>query len=59
MEAGKALEIDGLLTGTLEVARKAGVPAPFTRSLSGLIRLRAQSTGQYAGGPSLRAGSDS
>jgi len=47
MEAGKALEIDGLLTGTLEVARKAGVAAPFTRSLSGLIRLRAQATAQY------------
>ena len=47
MEAGKSLEIDGLLTGTLEIARKAGVAAPFTRSLSGLIRLRAQSTEQY------------
>jgi 2-dehydropantoate 2-reductase len=47
MEAGKRLEIDGLLTGTLEVARKAGVPAPFTESLDGLIRLRAESTGQY------------
>jgi 2-dehydropantoate 2-reductase len=47
MEAGKPLEIDGLLTGTLEVARKAGVAAPFTHSLSGLIRLRAQATGQY------------
>jgi 2-dehydropantoate 2-reductase len=46
MEAGKPLEIDGLLTGTLEVARKAGVAAPFTRSLSGLIRLRAQVSGQ-------------
>ena len=41
------LEIDGLLTGTLEVAQKAGVPAPFTESLDGLIRLRAESTGQY------------
>jgi 2-dehydropantoate 2-reductase len=48
LEAGKSLEIDGLLTGTLEVARKAGVAAPFTESLSGLARLRAQSTGQYA-----------
>jgi 2-dehydropantoate 2-reductase len=47
MEAGKRLEIDGLLTGTLEVAQKAGVPAPFTESLDGLIRLRAESTGQY------------
>jgi 2-dehydropantoate 2-reductase len=47
LEAGKRLEIDGLLTGTLEVARKAGVAAPFTESLLGLIRLRAQTTGQY------------
>jgi 2-dehydropantoate 2-reductase len=47
LEAGKPLEIDGLLAGTLEIARKAGVPAPFTESLYGLIRARAQSTGQY------------
>jgi 2-dehydropantoate 2-reductase len=47
MEAGKRLEIDGLLTGTLEVASKAGVAAPFTESLDGLIRLRAETTGQY------------
>src|SRR6185436_12252855 len=47
LEAGKALEIDGLLAGTLEIARKAGVKAPFTESLFGLIRARAQSTGQY------------
>jgi 2-dehydropantoate 2-reductase len=47
LEAGKALEIDGLLAGTLEIARKAGVRAPFTESLYGLIRARAQSTGQY------------
>jgi 2-dehydropantoate 2-reductase len=47
MEAGKSLEIDGLLIGTLEVAQKAGVAAPFTESLAGLARLRAESTGQY------------
>ena len=47
MEGGKSLEIDGLLTGTLEIARKAGVAAPYTESLLGMIRLRAQSTGQY------------
>jgi 2-dehydropantoate 2-reductase len=47
MEGGKSLEIDGLLTGTLEIARKAGVAAPYTESLLGLIRVRAQSTGQY------------
>lgn len=48
LEAGKPLEIDGLLAATLEIARKAGVAAPLTESLLGLIRLRAQSTGQYA-----------
>ena len=47
IEGGKSLEIDGLLTATLEIARKAGVPAPFTESLLGMIRLRAQTTGQY------------
>jgi 2-dehydropantoate 2-reductase len=47
MEAGKKLEIDGLLSGTLEIARKAGVAAPFTESLAGLARLRADSSGQY------------
>jgi len=47
MEAGKPLEIDGLLAGTLEIAQKAGVRAPFTESLFGLIRARAAATGQY------------
>ena len=47
MEAGKRLEIDGLLAGTLEIARKAGIAAPFTESLAALARLRAQSSGQY------------
>jgi 2-dehydropantoate 2-reductase len=47
MEAGKPLEIDGLLAGTLEIAEKAGVRAPFTESLFGLIRTRATVTGQY------------
>jgi 2-dehydropantoate 2-reductase len=46
LEAGKTLEVDGLLAGTLEIARTAGVPAPFTESLLGLIRQRAHSTGQ-------------
>jgi 2-dehydropantoate 2-reductase len=47
MEAGKPLEIDGLLAGTLEIAKKAGVPAPYTESLFGLIRTRAITTNQY------------
>jgi 2-dehydropantoate 2-reductase len=47
LEAGKPLEIDGLLAGTLEIAAKAGVRAPNTESLFGLIRARAIATGQY------------
>jgi len=47
LEAAKPLEIDGLLAGTLEIAEKAGVEAPLTQSLFGLIRTRAQATGQY------------
>jgi len=47
LEAGKPLEVDGLLAGTLEIAEKAGVAAPLTQSLFGLVRTRAASTGQY------------
>src|SRR5919206_2912956 len=47
LEAGKSLEIDGLLAGTLEIARKAGVSAPHTETLFGLIKARAEATGQY------------
>jgi len=47
LEAGKRLEIDGLLAGTLEIAKKAGVRAPYTESLFGLIRARADATRQY------------
>ncbi len=50
MEGGKGLEIDGLLMGTLDIAKQAKVPAPFTESLLGLIRVRAGSTGQYQPG---------
>jgi 2-dehydropantoate 2-reductase len=52
MEAGKSLEIDGLLAGTLEIAARARVPAPLTETLLGLIRLRAETTRQYQRGPS-------
>ena len=47
LEAGKPLEIDGLLAGTLEIAAKAGVPAPYTQSLFSLIRARGISSNQY------------
>ena len=47
LEAGKPLEIDGLLAGTLEIAARAGVAAPCTQGLYALIRARAMATGQY------------
>jgi 2-dehydropantoate 2-reductase len=47
MEAGKPLEVDGLLAGTLEIARKGGVKAPHTEALFGLVRARAATTKQY------------
>ena len=47
LEAGKPLEIDGLLAGTLEIAAKAGVQAPYTQALYGLIRARAMASNQY------------
>jgi 2-dehydropantoate 2-reductase len=47
LEAGKRLEVDGLLAGTLEIAANAGVRAPYTESLFGLIRARAAATSQY------------
>jgi 2-dehydropantoate 2-reductase len=47
LEAGKPLEIDGLLAGTLEIAAKAGVQAPYTEGLFALIRARAISSNQY------------
>ncbi len=50
LEAGKPLEIDGLLAGTLEIARRARVSAPHTEGLFALIRARAKATGQYRQG---------
>ncbi|MEJ2174429.1 MAG: ketopantoate reductase C-terminal domain-containing protein [bacterium] len=41
LEAGKTLEVDGLLAGTLEIARIAGVPAPS--SASAMRRMRPSS----------------
>src|SRR5207237_10712517 len=46
LEAGKPLEIDGLLAGTLEIARQAGGNAPYAETLLGLIKARARTTGQ-------------
>lgn len=42
MEAGKPLELDGILAATIEVASLVDVPVPLTRTIYGLLRLREQ-----------------
>src|SRR5258708_38034013 len=44
MEAGKPLEIDGLLAGTLQIRPQTGGRAPVTEALFGLIKAPAQAT---------------
>src|SRR3989475_4546640 len=46
MEAGKPLEIDGLLGGTPEIAQQAGGPAPVPGSPFCPVRARAAASGQ-------------
>ena len=45
VEAGKPLEIDGLLTVVNEIAGRVGVPVPYTAALLGLVRMFAQVRG--------------
>lgn len=40
MEAGKPLELTGILAATIEVADIVDVPVPLTRTVFGLLRLR-------------------
>lgn len=40
MEAGKPLELAGILAATIEVAALVDVPVPLTRTIYGLLRLR-------------------
>ena len=46
-EAGKALEIDALVTAVQEIGRLAGVPTPNIDSLLGLVRLFGRVHGLY------------
>ena len=46
-EAGKALEIDALVTVVKELGALTAVPTPFTDALLGLSRLQAQVRGLY------------
>lgn len=47
VEAGKAVELDALVTVVKELGELTGVPTPFTDALLGLSRLHAQGLGLY------------
>ncbi|MDB5844635.1 MAG: ketopantoate reductase, partial [Polaromonas sp.] len=47
VEAGKALELDALVTVVKELGQLTGVPTPFTDALLGLARLKARVRGLY------------
>ncbi|HEY8605840.1 MAG TPA: 2-dehydropantoate 2-reductase [Noviherbaspirillum sp.] len=49
-EAGKALEIDALVTSVHEIGALAGVPTPNIDALLGLVRLFARTRGLYPDG---------
>jgi 2-dehydropantoate 2-reductase len=47
VEAGRAVELDALVTAVRELGQRAGVATPFTDALLGLARLRARQFGLY------------
>ncbi len=47
VEAGKAVELDGLVSAVRELGQLTGVKTPFTDALLGLSRLQAQMLGLY------------
>jgi 2-dehydropantoate 2-reductase len=47
VEAGRRLEIDGLLTAVSEIGRRVRVPTPGTDTLLGLVRVFAAGRGLY------------
>ena len=48
VEAGKAVELDALVTAVKELASMTQVPTPFTDALLGLSRLQVRVRGLYA-----------
>ena len=47
VEAGRAVELDALVSAVRELGQITGVPTPFTDALLGLSRLQAQTLGLY------------
>jgi 2-dehydropantoate 2-reductase len=50
VEAGRPLEIDGLLAAVSEIGRRVDVPTPSTDALLGLARVFAAGRGLYRPG---------
>jgi 2-dehydropantoate 2-reductase len=46
-EAGRPIELDGIVGATVEIAEKLGVDAPFIRAVMGMTRRRATQMGLY------------
>ncbi len=51
VEAGKALELDSIVTVVSEIGKRVGVDTPYINSLLGLARLFAQSQNLYPSDP--------
>ena len=51
VEAGRAIELDALVTVVHEIAQRVGVATPFIGALLGLARLHGQVRGLYPQGP--------
>ena len=51
VEAGRPVELDGLVSSVRELGVLTGVPTPFTDALLGLARLHARGRGLYDTGP--------
>ena len=47
VEAGRAVELDALVSSVRELGQLTGVPTPFTDALLGLARLQARQRGLY------------
>jgi len=47
VEAGKAVELDALVTVVRELGQRTGVTTPYTDALLGLARVHAQVHGLY------------
>lgn len=48
-DAGRSVELDGLVSAVREIAQAVGVQTPFTDALLGLTRVAARSRGLYLG----------